>query len=281
MSNSGRLLWLFSGFGILLSSLPAESQESGGTIVPGQVEEEEDEPTGVQIGEVQERKSVREIARPQRVPIFQDDPESAWWEVNPHHAFNLAQRLQRPLLLLFTGDWNAKSKKLSEEVFATRSFNDFVNEHVVICYLNYPRNRNDAPDALRRWKEQFKVMGYPNLLVFDPDGNVVQDIVGYTTGRPVTYFNELKGIVLPLVDTIEEQKKELRKKGFRDWSNREGNQLFARFIRHGGGLVTLQGANLETWTIEIDTLSGEDRDLVESFPEVGELSPEKGEVVGP
>ena len=125
------------------------------------------------------------------------------------------------------------------------------------------------------------MLGYPNLLVFDPEGNVVQELTGYTTGKPVTYFNELKEIVMPVVATVEERKKELRMKGFRDWTNREGNHLFARFVRHGGGLVTLQGANLETWTIEIDTLNPADQALVKSFPEVGEAKPAEGRVAGP
>ena len=272
--------WLV-GIGLSLAFPGAEAQETGGTIVPGAPKDEGEGEAGVRVGDVETRRSIVEIARPERVPIFQDDPDSAWWEVNPHHAFNQAQRLQRPLLLLFTADWNAKSKKLSEEVFTTKSFNTFVRDHVVICYLNYPRNRTDAPPALRRWKEQFKVLGYPNLLVFDPDGNVVQELTGYTTGKPVTYFNELREIVMPVVATVEERKKEFRKKGFRDWTNQDGNHLFARFVRHGGGLVTLQGANLETWTIQIDTLDPADQALVKSFPEVGESNPGPHPVAGP
>lgn len=234
------------------------------------------EPEGASIGELEARKTIIENGLPERVPVRPDDPDSAVWEVNPHTAFSLAQRLQRPLLLLFTGDWNAKCLKLSEEVFTTKSFNDFAKENAVICFLNYPRNRTDAAPSLRRWKEQFKVMGYPNLLVFDPEGNVVQEITGYKTGRPVTYFNELKGIVLPLVASIEERKNEYRKKGFRDWKNQENVPLFARFVRRGGELVTLQGVNLETWTIEVAMLSDEDQELVKSFPAIEEIAKGSG-----
>lgn len=229
-------------------------------------------PAGPTVGEEMARSYTLDDYKPQRVPVLMDDPESAIWEVNPHYAFALAQRLQRPLLLLFTARWNPKSLKLSEEVFATKSFNDLAKHHVVICYLDYPQNLTDAHPALRRWKEQFRVNGYPNLLVFDPEGNVVQDLTGYTTGKPVTYFNRLKGVVMPLVAMIDEKKSALEKKGFRVWRNQEGQELFARFVRHGGGLVTLQGANLETWTVSVATLADSDRALVASFPEVEELA---------
>ncbi len=233
------------------------------------------EESGPRVGEEMARSYVLENYDPQRVPVRMDDPESAIWEVNPHYAFALAQRLQRPLLLLFTAQWNAKCVKLSEEVFATKSFNELAKEHAVICYLDYPRNQTDAPPALRRWKDQFKVAGFPNLLIFNPEGEVVQDLTGYTTGKPVTYFNELKEVVMPLVVSIEERKNSLRKIGFRTWKNGEGQELFARFVRHGGGLVMLQGANRKTWTIPVAKLSEKDRELVSSFPEVEVIAGEQ------
>lgn len=225
---------------------------------------------GVRVGEEQARAYAIETPVPQRVPVYPDDPQSALWEVDPRVAFARAQREQRPLLLLFTADWNPRSLKLSEEVFATKSFNEFVKQHVVICYLNYPRNQTDAHDLLRQWKERFKVMGFPNLLVFDPEGNVVREIAGYTSGKPVTYFNQLKEVVMPVVAATEERKAAMRKKGYRDWRNREGKTLFAHYVRWGGGLVTLRGVNGEAWTIQLATLSDADRVLVESFPPVGE-----------
>ena len=33
-----------------------------------------------------------EETRPERVKVFPDDPDSAWWEINPHYAFLRAER---------------------------------------------------------------------------------------------------------------------------------------------------------------------------------------------
>jgi thiol-disulfide isomerase/thioredoxin len=221
---------------------------------------------GVRVSEEQTRAYAVGTSIPQRVPVRPDDPNSAMWEVDPRVAFAQAQREQKPLLLLFTADWNAKCLKLSEEVFSTKSFNEFARETAVICYLNFPRNQTDAPDLVREWKDRFKVMGFPNLLIFSPDGLVAREIGGYTVGKPATYFNQLKETTLPLVAEIEEKKATLRRKGYRNWKNKDGKILFAAFVRHGGGLVTLRGANEAQWTIETATLSPEDRQFVESFP---------------
>lgn len=258
--------------GCLAAAGLCPAQEPGAPAVAAAAPADPSKPdNGIRVGKEQARSYAVETAIPLRVPVRPDDPNSAVWEIDPRVAFVRAQREQRPLLLLFTADWNAKCLKLSEEVFSTKSFNEFVKGNAVICYLNYPRNQTDAHDLLRSWKERFKVMGFPNLLVFDPEGNVVREITGYTTGKPVSYFNELKEIVLPLTTATEERKAALRKKGFRDWKNREGKVLFASFVRWGGDLLTLRGVNGESWTIELATLSAEDQSLVRSFPQAGEV----------
>ena len=198
--------------------------------------------------------------------VYPDDPESAWWEINPHYAYARAQREQKPLLLLFTGIWNNRAMALSQEVFSTKSFNEYVKENLVICYLNYPRNYTDAPDSLRRIKNKFKVKGYPNVLLFTPDGEVHRGITGYHPGRPVDYFNKLQASCFPLLSSIEEQKSKMEKYGFRDWSNYMGKIIFAKFVRRDDRLVALRDVSGQEWTFPINDLSPDDQRLVESFP---------------
>ncbi len=228
-------------------------------------------PTGATISEMQSQSRLIEDERPERVQVYPDDPESAWWEINPHYAFDRAQREQRPLLLLFTGVWNAQAMALSQEVFATKSFNNFVKENLVICYLNYPRNYTDAPDALRKIKDRYKVRGYPNVLLFNPNGEVEKSIRGYRSGRPVDYFNELVGATRPVIESIKQQKAELVARGFRDWSNYLGKEIFARFVRHDGVRVIIEDVSGQKWNIPLNDLAPEDQKMVESFPKVDNL----------
>jgi len=229
---------------------------------------------GPRVSAEQVRSRAIESVRPQRVKVYPDDPDSAWWEINPRYAFARAQREQKPLLLLFTAIWNAQCMALSEEVFSTKSFNEYVKENLIICYLNYPRSLSEAPDSMRRVKEKFKVKGYPNVILFNPNGEVLRGITGYRSGRPVDYFNELKTVCHPVLLAIEEQKKEFARYGFRDWSNYEGKVIFARFRKRDDAQVTLQDATGQEWTIPINDLAPDDQRLVESFPAVSQSPPE-------
>ncbi len=212
------------------------------------------------------RSHIIENERPERVQVYPDDPESAWWEVNPSYAFARAQREQKPLLLLFTGIWNTQAMGLSQEVFSTKSFNEYVKENLVICYLSYPRNITDAPQELRRLKEKFKVRGYPNVLLFNPRGEVYRGLRGYRTGRPVDYFGKLRVACRPVLEAIKVQKTDLRKHGFRDWSNYLGKVIFAKFVRRDDHFVALLDVSGVEWFIPLNDLAPDDQRIVESFP---------------
>lgn len=228
-------------------------------------------PTGPMVSETQSGGRIIEIEQPERVQVYPDDPDSAWWEINPHYAFERAQREQRPLLLLFTGVWNTQAMALSQEVFSTKSFNDYVKEHLVICYLNYPRNLTDAPDAMRRIKEKFQVRGYPNVLIFNPNGEVERGIRGYRTGRPIDYFNQLTAACRPVLESIEAQKTRLVANGYRDWSNYLGKLIFAKFVERDPTHVVLVDASGQRWTVPLNDLAPDDQRLVESFPAVAKV----------
>lgn len=228
-------------------------------------------PNGATVGAQQSQSRIIEEQRPERVQVFPEDPESAWWEINPHYAFDRAQREQRPLMLLFTGAWNTQAMALSQEVFATKSFNEFVKENLVICYLNFPKNITDAPDALRKIKERYKVKGYPNVLIFNPNGEVERGIRGYRSGRPVDYFNELTVACRPVLESVKIQKAQLVARGYRDWSNFLGKMIFARFVKHDKVQVMLEDASGQKWTVPINDLAPEDQKLVESFPGVDKI----------
>jgi hypothetical protein len=228
-------------------------------------------PKGPVISETQSGARIIEVETPERVPVYPDDPQSAWWEINPHSAFDRAQREQKPLLLLFTGMWNTQAMALSEEVFATRSFNEFVKEHLVICYLSYPRNITDAAPTLRRLKEKFKVRGYPNVLLFNPNGEVQRGIRGYRSGRPVDYFNHLVAACQPVLESIQLQKARLVASGYRDWSNYLGKLVFARFVERDATHVMLQDASGQRWTVPVNDLAPDDQRMVESFPPVARV----------
>jgi len=204
----------------------------------------------------------------------QTEPGGVIWERNAVLAFHKAKTLQRPLLLLFTAQWNNLCQKLSEEVFASKTFNAFAKENCVICFVDYPRNSRDASEPMLRVKEKFQVRGYPSLIIFDPDGNVVQQMTGYRAGRPIAYYNELFSIVDPLCIHLRDRKKKLMTQGYRDWSDARGTQVFAQFVSHNSEKVMISGPAGDRWIFPISTLAAEDQALVRSFPEYEKIEAE-------
>lgn len=200
------------------------------------------------------------------VPQIPGDPNAAVWERNPHQAFALAKKTQKPMLLLFTGQWNSHCQILSSEVFASKTFNRYAKENLVICFLDYPRDPLDTPEALRQLKEKFKINGLPVLLVFDPDGHVIHQQTGYRAGRPVDYFKELKAVTDTQLTELAAKRKILVSKGFREWTNNKGQKFFALFVQRTESSVTLKSPSGEKWTLETSTLSPEDRLYAQSFP---------------
>ncbi|NOX98469.1 MAG: thioredoxin family protein [Verrucomicrobia bacterium] len=200
------------------------------------------------------------------LPTTSTDPNAATWERNPHRAFAKAKARQKPLLLLFTAQWNTVCHSLSSEVFSSKTFNRYAKENLVICYIDFPRDPLDIPDALRKLKEKFKVHGLPVLLVFDTEGHVVQQFTGYSAGRPVDYFNNLKAVTDTQLADISEKRKRLVAQGYREWKNTQGQQFFALFVQRSESSITLKSYSGENSTIEIKTLSPADRLFVQSLP---------------
>lgn len=132
---------------------------------------------------------------PQPTPDEPEEPEFrvANWDRNPSRAIRKADALNRPMVLLFTAlEWNENAHKLSNEVFLTKTFNEFANQHLILSFLDYPRKPLDTPDIMRRIKEKYRINGFPTLLLLDSEGNEVFRKKGYRPGRARDYFNELR-----------------------------------------------------------------------------------------
>ena len=109
------------------------------------------------------------------------------------------------------------------------------------------------------------------MLLFNPNGEVEQGISGYRSGRPVDYFNRMRALCQPILQSIEVQKSTLSRNGYRDWSNYLGKVIFARFVEQDGAYVRLQDFSGEKWLIKINDLAPDDQRLVESFPPIAKI----------
>lgn len=121
----------------------------------------------------------------------------ATWHTDFRKAVARATRLQRPLLLAFTGsDWCDRCRSLKEEVFDTPEFKAWARKTVVLAEADFPRSARQKA-SLRKQNRQlasrfrdFVRDGYPTVLLLDPAGTRVLGELGYRDGGPIPWVEE-------------------------------------------------------------------------------------------
>jgi protein disulfide-isomerase len=95
----------------------------------------------------------------------------AWFNGPLESAFAQAQAVNRPVLVFWSAQWCPYCQALKATVF-TRA--DFVEEsrHVIAVDLD-----GDQPEG-EKWGREFKVIGYPTLLIFRPDRTELARVSG-------------------------------------------------------------------------------------------------------
>ncbi|HVT81505.1 MAG TPA: thioredoxin family protein [Phycisphaerae bacterium] len=117
------------------------------------------------------------------------------WFTDFDTAKATAQKEHKKLLLDFTGsDWCRYCIKLDEEVLGTAEFAAFAKDCVLVR-LDFPRKK-ELPVAEKTQnaalKQQYKIQGFPTLIVADAAGTEWNRAVGYEPGSgPVAYLKEL------------------------------------------------------------------------------------------
>ena len=117
------------------------------------------------------------------------------WRTDLAQAAADARQDQRYLLLNFSGsDWCGWCKKLDAEVFSQPAFQAYAASNLVAVLADFPR-RTQQDDALKAQNErlmrQFQVEGFPTLLLFSPEGELVGQL-GYQPGGPAAFIQALR-----------------------------------------------------------------------------------------
>jgi thioredoxin-related protein len=142
--------------------------------------------------------------------------EDKLWQTDFEAAKTKAKAEKKLLLVDFTGsDWCGWCKKLVAEVFSKDEFKKAAPKNFVLVELDYPSPAKKQSDELKKQNKalakQYKIQGYPTILVMDADGKVVAK-TGYQPGGPEDYvkhlekFMEAHGEVVKMVKELEAAK---------------------------------------------------------------------------
>lgn len=84
------------------------------------------------------------------------------------------------VLLDFTGsDFCPPCIRLAKEVFPTKEFSDYAKQHLVLVEVDFPAKKKQAPElkaANEALQKEFKVDGYPTLIVLTPEGKKLGEL---------------------------------------------------------------------------------------------------------
>ncbi|YCM45788.1 hypothetical protein V2O64_07145 [Verrucomicrobiaceae bacterium 227] len=196
-------------------------------------------------------------------------PKSPWLE-SYQEATRESMRTGKPVLMYFTSSKNASSSAaIQSELFAAHDFGDWAKENVVRLRIDIDggsleRGKLSESTIKRRnyaekLKKQFHVLGYPTVVVLQPDGSVYTQERGYRRGKKPELWMKLKNAVLTIEHNHLIWKRRMEAKGYRDWTGKNGQVIFAKLARYFKGdiiLIEPDGNRVKTSTLG---LSKDDR----------------------
>lgn len=114
------------------------------------------------------------------------------WGTDYDAGLKLAAASNKPVLLEFTGsDWCPPCMKLTSTVFEQPAFEEFAKKNLVLVKFDFPRKKElpaelkSANDAMAR---QFKVSGFPTLILLSSSGKELARKVGYDNDTPESFI---------------------------------------------------------------------------------------------
>src|SRR6478609_5301603 len=121
----------------------------------------------------------------------------AWYEGNVDAAFKAAKASNKPVLLYWGAEWCPPCKQLKSAVFSRPDFIE-KSKLFVAVYLD-----GDLPDA-QKFGDEFRVTGYPTVVVFKPDRTEITRIAGnMDLSLYASVLDNALGDVRPVKDVIE------------------------------------------------------------------------------
>lgn len=120
------------------------------------------------------------------------------WTDDYDKALEQAKKENKKVLLDFTGsDWCGWCIKLDKDVFSKKEFKDYAKQNLVLVEVDFPQGKRlpkKTKEQNEKLKDQFQVRGFPTLVLLDPEGNKLGEIVGYVQGGPQGFIAKLESL---------------------------------------------------------------------------------------
>ncbi|MDX2227842.1 MAG: DUF3857 domain-containing protein [Verrucomicrobiae bacterium] len=95
------------------------------------------------------------------------------WASSLEESLKLAEKEKKPVIADFTTDWCGWSKKMDRETFAAEPVQKLLKDCILV------RVNPEASDQNRKFAEQYKVNGYPTIIILNYRGESMADSNGF------------------------------------------------------------------------------------------------------
>ena len=121
--------------------------------------------------------------------------DSLNWKTDLNQALATAKKENKVVLINFTGsDWCQWCKRLSDEVFSKKEFENFADKNLVLVKVDFPRNIEQS-NATKYYNQQlanmYGVEGFPTIILLDKNGRGLLK-TGYMQGGVENYIQQLE-----------------------------------------------------------------------------------------
>ena len=210
-------------------------------------------------------------------PFLKPQRRGGSWENSYTNARRESMRTGKPIVMWFTNEGATPSpicKTLNREVFGTSDFVKWAKMNVIRLKIDISGGSGDRGNVgdlttrkrkyVAKLKKQYSVLGFPTIIVLQPNGSVYDRYRGYKKGHKSSYWRELKDAVLTINHNQEVWRKKMTAKGYRSWRGRNDQVIFARLARYSEGNLTLIEPNGGKIQTQESRLSSSDREWLDA-----------------
>lgn len=129
------------------------------------------------------------------VALLQAGAAELQWMTSLPQAQAKAKTGNKLVIMDFTGsDWCPWCVKLNKEVFSQPEFIEYAQKNLVPVEVDFPRKKEQTSDlkqANEKLQQQYKIEGYPTVIVLDSNGKKLGEL-GYEPGGPKPFIERLE-----------------------------------------------------------------------------------------
>lgn len=120
------------------------------------------------------------------------------WSENFAEAFARSKAEKKLLLVNFTGsDWCPACVQFDKEVYLQPEFREYAKSNLVLFEADFPMGLPQSAEVKAQNEQlrlEFGVEGYPTLVVLNPEGKKVAELLGYQSGGPKALIADLEQV---------------------------------------------------------------------------------------